>query len=157
VKQEGPRIQAYVDLWIHEPTWRFDQAVVGMGVKNFKVMDSCSTTTCSPTRTANTVARLADLRNGTEKDVIHFMQTGYQNLADSDRCTACIRSLLDDSKKEEKLSTLFWRGFKGTWGSKRVTVHRQHLTRGRGTPYISRGASSRGRIMHKCFHPYRRN
>jgi hypothetical protein len=45
--------------------------LVGMGVKNFKVMDTCCTTNC--TSTANTAKRLSELQKVTEKDGIHNM------------------------------------------------------------------------------------
>jgi hypothetical protein len=87
---------------------------VGMGVRNFKVMDSCCTTTCTPT--ANTAACVKELRKVVERDGIHFTAEGYQNLAD--RCTVCVKALLESTGKEEGHSTFFWRGFKSTVGHK---------------------------------------
>jgi hypothetical protein len=69
--------------------------LVEMGARNFKVMDSCCTTSCTPT--ANTNARLDGLQVVTEKDGIHFTSDGFKNLAK--RCMVCIISLLESMEK----------------------------------------------------------
>jgi hypothetical protein len=127
--------------------------LVGMGIKNFKVMDSCCTTTCSPT--ANTAARLKELRKVTEKDGIHFTQAGYQNLAD--RCMVCIRALLVNHGKEERLSTFFWRDSRAPGGpsASHCAASISHMGEARHT--VAGGSLSRGRITLQGFHPYRRN
>jgi hypothetical protein len=131
--------------------------LVEMGVRNFKVVDRCCTTACSPT--ANTTARVTELRKVTEKDGIHFTAEGHQNLAK--RCTSCIKTLIEGTVKEPRHITFFWRGFKSTVGSKRIAAHRQHSirghnARGRGMQHGGRGSASLGRSMSQGFHPFRR-
>jgi hypothetical protein len=110
--------------------------LVEMGARNFKVMDSCCTTSCAPT--ANTNVRLDGLRVVTEKDGIHFTSVGYKNLAS--RCTVCIKSLLESADKEHGQKSFFWRGFKSTVGAKRLTVqkNREH----RDMAFIAEGERS---------------
>jgi hypothetical protein len=69
--------------------------MVSMGVKNFKVMDSCCTTTCAPT--SNTTTQLDGLRAVSEKDGVHFTSEGCRNLAN--RCTVCIKGLLESRER----------------------------------------------------------
>jgi hypothetical protein len=102
--------------------------MVGMGVKNFKVMDSCCTTTCAPT--SNTTARLDGLRAVSEKDGVHFTSEGCRNLAN--RCTVCIKGLLENTGKEHGHRTFFWRGFKSTVGAKLTIVKKRQGAPGRG-------------------------
>jgi hypothetical protein len=64
--------------------------LVEMEVRNFKDVDSCCTTACTPT--ANTTARVTELRKVLEKDGIHFTAEGHQNLA-GDACS-CIKTLI---------------------------------------------------------------
>jgi hypothetical protein len=84
--------------------------LVEMEVRNFKAVDSCCTTACTPT--ANATARVTELRKVTEKDGIHFTAEGHQNLA-GDECS-CIKTLIESTVKESRHITFFWRGFKGT-------------------------------------------
>jgi hypothetical protein len=48
--------------------------LVGSGLKNFKVLDVCCTTTC--TSTANIATRLTELKRFTAKDGVHFTPAG---------------------------------------------------------------------------------
>ncbi len=96
--------------------------LVGMGLKNFKVMDSCCTTSCAPT--SNTTARLDGLRAVSEKYGVHFTQEGRENLAS--RCTVCIKGLLDSTGKEHGLRIFFWRGFRSNVGAKVTMLKKRH-------------------------------
>ncbi len=53
--------------------------LVTAGLKNFKVLDTCCTTTCATM--ANTKTRLTDLKMVTAKDGVHYVAAGYRNLA----------------------------------------------------------------------------
>jgi hypothetical protein len=66
--------------------------LVGMGVKNFKVLDSCCATSCN--HSANAATRSSELSKVTEKDGIHFLLEGYQNLTDM-----CLKTLLAYKKR----------------------------------------------------------
>ncbi len=66
-----------------------------------------------------TANRLAELRTVTANDGIHFTQSGYQNLAN--RCTTCLHTLINTPKKIEKSITHFWRVFRTSRGSSRIT------------------------------------
>jgi hypothetical protein len=127
--------------------------LVEMGARNFKVMDSCCTTSCAPT--ANTNARLDGLRVVTEKDGIHFTSDGYKNLFS--RCTVCIKSLLESTDKEHGHKSFFWRGFKSSVGAKCLTVQKNRGAQGHGLHCRGTAVSDRGRFPPRGFHPYRRN
>jgi lysophospholipase L1-like esterase len=64
--------------------------LVMAGLKNFKVLDTCCTTTCATT--ANTKTRLTDLKMVTAKDGVHYVAAGYRNLAS--RSISCLKTLL---------------------------------------------------------------
>ncbi len=72
--------------------------LVHAGLTNFKVMDSCCVTDCSPT--ANLPDRLEGLQKVTMKDGIHFSQVGYKNMAT--RVLSCLGSMHGNPKKESK-------------------------------------------------------
>jgi hypothetical protein len=120
--------------------------LVAAGVKNFKVLDTCCTTTCATT--ANTKTRLAELKTVTAKDGVHYVAAGYHNLAT--RCIVCLKSLLGSAPREERPRSFFWRGFKSPIGSSRIATMRPPAQRGGWSHRMSKG-NSRG------FHPYRKN
>jgi hypothetical protein len=129
--------------------------MVGMGVKNFKVMDSCCTTTCAPT--ANTTTRLDRLWVVPENDGVHFKPEGYTNLAD--RCTVCIKGLVGKHGKGAWASHFFLERLQKHSGSKNHSSEKKaRCTR---TRHARRGgggmAHYRGRHPPRGFHPYRWN
>ncbi len=63
--------------------------LVHHGLTDFKVMDSCCTTTCAPT--SNIPGHLNELRKVAAKDGLHFGITGYTNLAE--RTISCVRNI----------------------------------------------------------------
>ncbi len=126
----------------------FIKILVSAGVKNFKVLDACCTTTC--VTTANTETRIADLKQVTAQDGIHCVAAGYWNLVM--RCLACLRTLLAEPPRSDKAVSHFWRGFKSSKGSKCNTGTRVAHFRGRGA-----AKSARGSFPKEGFHPYRRN
>jgi hypothetical protein len=139
------------------------QQLVKLGMKNFRVVDTCCTTVC--TTTASTSARLEGLRTVTASDGIHFTPSGCTNMVN--RCIRSLHSLLSTSEKKEKSITHFWKGFRSTKGSSHVTASRGLVTRGRGSAYSirtatshslapARGSTARGNFRTRGFHPYRR-
>jgi hypothetical protein len=120
--------------------------LVSAGVKNFKVLDTCCTTTCATT--ANTKTRLSELKTVTAKDGVHYVAAGYRNLAN--RSISCLNSLLEGPSREEKPKSFFWRGFKSPTGSIRITTVRPPAQRGGWSHRMTRG-NARG------FHPYLKN
>jgi hypothetical protein len=85
-------------------------------VKNFRVSDACCMTNCTPT--ANTATRIAELRKVTSKDGIHFVESGYKNLASS--CVSSLKALLTcgSSQKSARRGNeiFYWRGFRSPVG-----------------------------------------
>jgi hypothetical protein len=126
--------------------------LVHAGLTNFKVMDSCCVTNCSPT--ANLPERLEGLQKVTSKDGIHFSTEGYKNL--STRVLQCIEGM-QSQKKTEKCNkkTYFWRGFRSPVGSRSRNVTAGNPIATRGAP---RGRARGGRLVaqHRLFHPYKR-
>jgi lysophospholipase L1-like esterase len=120
--------------------------LVTAGLKNFKVLDTCCTTTCATT--ANTKTRLTDLRSVTAKDGVHYVAAGYRNLAT--RSLSCLKTMLASPPREDRSRSFFWRGFKSPRGSNRVGLPKPASVRGGGNNRFARG-TPRG------FHPYRRN
>ncbi len=127
--------------------------LVRLGVKNFKVMDTCSTTSC--TTTASTANRLAELRTVTANDGVHFTQSGYKNLANI--CTSCLPTLISTPKNIEEIITHFWRGFRNSRGSLRIMASLGHSMPGRSAAHGNRTAFALGRFHSRGFHPYRRH
>ncbi len=121
--------------------------LVTAGLKNFKVLDTCCTTTCATT--ANTKTWLIDLKMVTAKDGVHYVAAGYRNLAT--RSISCLKTLLASPPRDERVRSFFWRGFKSPKGSNRIGLSKKSPSvRGGGNNRLARG-SLRG------FHPYRRN
>jgi hypothetical protein len=60
------------------------------GLTNFKVLDVCCATTCTPT--SNLPDRINSLRNVFAEDGVHFTPNGYNNLAK--RTIGCLKTLL---------------------------------------------------------------
>jgi hypothetical protein len=85
---------------------------VHFGLKDFKVLDSCCVTSCSPT--ANIPERLECLRKVTRDDGIHFNTEGYKNLAS--RAIGCVRSIMAVPKKVCKKQTFFGEASKAPMG-----------------------------------------
>jgi hypothetical protein len=115
-------------------------------LKNFKVLDTCCTTTCATT--ANTKTRLTELKMVTAKDGVHYVAAGYRNLAS--RSISCLKTMLAGPPREERTRSFFWRGFKSPKGSNRIGLAKPTYGRGGGINRSARGAS-------RGFHPYRRN
>jgi hypothetical protein len=150
--------------------------LVSAGLTNFRVMDTCCTTTCSVT--ACSEERIKGLRSVTAKDGVHYVDIGYKNLAG--RCVECLLKMLKTSEEEvgtepEKKgipTCFFWRGFRSTRGSTRPKRFHEWIPgpqRSRGSALgIARGraAAARGRVRsahgqlhyggNSGFHPYKR-
>jgi hypothetical protein len=122
------------------------KTLVTAGLKNFKVLDTCCTTTGATT--ANTKTRLTDLRSVTAKDGVHYVAAGYRNLAT--RSLSCLKTMLANPSREDRNRSFFWRGFKSPRGSNRVGPPKPTTGRGGGNNRSARG-------NHRGFHPYRRN
>jgi hypothetical protein len=136
---------------------QFIKSLTRLQITNFRVLDSCCTTTC--TSTSNTVTRISELRKVTAKDGIHFIEQGYKNLAEN--CVASLRTLLSSNSERarggvHKSGVFFWRGFRSP------TPAGASSSSGRG--FHSRGIAARG-IGRGCawpggrgygYHPYNR-
>jgi hypothetical protein len=124
--------------------------LVARGLTNFKVLDTCCTTTC--TNTAPVTHRLAQLKQVTAKDGVHFIAQGYANMAN--RASATLQTLFASAPRTRKENTHFWRGFRSPVGARTGTLP-QHQ---RGAQSISSGnsISSRGGPR-RGYHLYRRN
>jgi hypothetical protein len=128
--------------------------LVSKGLSNFKVLDTCCTTTC--TSTATTANRLVELRKVTAKDDVHFIAQVYVNMAN--RASACLKTLLSAAPRTKKASIHFWCGFKSPIGAASVHQQATHEHHKRGASNYShdnaptfRGGPRRG------YHPYRWN
>ncbi len=64
--------------------------LVTHGLTNFKVMDACCPANCS--LTADVSERIAEMKKITAKDGVHFVDAGYQKIAE--RVTACMEAML---------------------------------------------------------------
>jgi hypothetical protein len=119
--------------------------LVQSGLTNFKVLDSCCTTSCE--KTAIIPERIVSLKETTKKDGVHFTEKGNGSLAA--RAISCLRSLLSAPKKTKKKNTYFWRGFRSPVGSDTL--------RSSNPGSVFRGAS-RGRTRGRTagYHPYNR-
>ncbi len=120
--------------------------LVSADVKNFKVLDTCCTTSCATT--ANTKTRIADLKLVTAKDGVHYVAAGHRNLAV--RSISCLKTLLVSPPRDERPRSFFWQGFKSPKGSNRISTARTPSFREGGTHRPVRGS-------HRGYHPYRRN
>ncbi len=120
--------------------------LVQSGLTNFKVLDSCCTTSCE--KTAIIPERIISLKETTKKDGVHFTEKGNENLAV--RATICLKSLMSAPKKTKKTkNTYFWRGFRSPVGcnTPRTSIPGS----------VSRGAfSGRTRGRTSGYHPYNR-
>jgi hypothetical protein len=128
--------------------------LVSRGLTNFKVLNTCCTTTC--TCTATTTNRLAELRKVTAKGGVHFIAQGYVNMAN--RTSACLQTLMAATPRTRKGSIHFWRGFKSPNGARSRCQRDTQAHHKRGAPSISHGSItiSRGGPR-RGYHPYRRN
>jgi hypothetical protein len=128
--------------------------LVSRGLTNFKVLDTCCTTTCIST--ATTTNRLAELRQVTAKDGVHFIAQGYVNMAN--RASECLQTMLAAALRTRKDSIHFWRGFRSPMGARSGHNRETHAQHKRGAPSTSRGNtnSSRGGPR-RGYHPYKLN
>ncbi len=128
--------------------------LVSRGLTNFKVLDTCCTTTCISTATIT--HRLAELRQVTAKDGVHFIAQGYANMAN--RASATLQTLPASAPCTRKDSIYFWRGFRSPIGARTGCPRETHAQHQRVTQSTSRGnnISYRGGPRHG-YHPYRRN
>jgi hypothetical protein len=108
----------------------FIKHLVHSGLKDFKVLDFCCVTSCSPT--ANIPERLECLRRVTREDGVHFSAEGYRNLAG--RAVDCLNSIMAAPRKVCKKQTYFWRGFKSPNGASVYGSQKDFSGRGRGRP-----------------------
>jgi hypothetical protein len=128
--------------------------LVARGLTNFKVLDTCCMTNC--TSTATITHRLAQLKQVTAKDGVHFIAQGYANLAS--RASATLQTLLASAPRTRKDSIHFWRGFKSPVGAKIGTMQQHQHQHQRGAQSNSRGTSTSSRGgPRRGYHPYRRN
>jgi hypothetical protein len=133
-------------------------------VKNFRVVDSCCMTHCTPT--SNTATRISELRTVTSKDGIHFVETGYKILAAS--CVSSLRALLSSRNPPDSLhrgrESYYWRGFcipvgstssAPLLGANTVNTSASRYQCGRGACGSGRG---RGPLASRPYgyHPYKR-
>ncbi len=121
--------------------------LIANGVKNFKVLDTCSVTALN--YTANTSTRIAALADVTAHDGDHFTSDGYFNLAWS--IGAGMDSLAESRPPKRRQKQYFWRGFRSVLGSDKPCATP-------GPPGNS--AALRGRSWslsgRRNFHPYRK-
>ncbi len=73
-------------------------------------MAFCCTTVCPPPPTANIPERLPEMRKVTAQDGVHFVATGYKNLAL--HSMGFIKKLLKEPTKVSKPTSYLWRGFR---------------------------------------------
>jgi hypothetical protein len=128
--------------------------LVSRGLTNFKVLDTCCTTTCIGTATLT--HRLSELRKVTAKDGVHFVTQGYANMAG--RASATLQTMLTSAPRTKRESTHFWRGFKSQVGARSLSLRDTHTHQHRGASSVVCGKS----ISHRGgprggYHPYRRN
>jgi hypothetical protein len=95
----------------------FPAELLPLQIKNFLVIESCFTTSC--TTISNTATRISELRKVTAKDGVHFVEAGYKALAVS--CVAGLRTLLCVlAKRDTKCTTqeaFFWHSVRSPVGS----------------------------------------
>ncbi len=128
--------------------------LVHSGISDFKVLDSCCVTTCSPN--SNLPERLESLRVVTREDGVHYSAEGYRNLAT--RAIKCITDMAVAPVKAVKKTSHFWRGFRSPNGSSQP---KNNLETGRNRLDATARGALRGRTgsrMRGChiFHPYKR-
>jgi hypothetical protein len=145
-KVNGDRYQENLLSGFQQLRSSLTKQLVVAGIKNFKVLDTCCTTTCATT--ANTKTRLSELKTVTARNGVHYVAAGYRNLAN--RSISCLKSMLGGPPREEKPRSFFWRGFKSPTGSLRIGTVRPPAQWGGWSHRVTRG-NPRG------FHPYRRN
>jgi hypothetical protein len=121
--------------------------LIANGVKNLKVLDTCSVTALNST--ANTSSRIAALAEVTAQDGVHFSPDGYFNLARS--IGARIDSLAETGPPKKRQKQYFWRGFRSAWGSDKPSA--SPGPQGNLAAIRGRSWSLNGR---RHFHPYRK-
>jgi hypothetical protein len=134
---------------------RLIRQLVSRELTNFKVLDTCCTTTCISTATIT--HRLAELRQVTAKDGVHFIAQSYANMAN--RASATLQTLLASAHRTRKDSIYFWRGFRSPIGARSGCpreTHAQHHQRGTQSTALGNNISYRGGPW-RGYHPYRRN
>jgi hypothetical protein len=119
--------------------------LVSLGCKNFKVLDTCCATGCPAT--SNTSTRIAELKNVTASDGVHFSKVGYSNIVK--RCSTCLMAMNKCQVTHTKTVPHFWRGFKSPKGSSRKIVTAKHnLTGGKASPSPFIGVGVSGASTH---------
>ncbi len=125
--------------------------LVQSGLTEFKVLDSCCTTSCATT--ANIPERIESLRKTTWMNGIHFNKEGNIHLVN--RAISCLKGLITSPKKKTRKGTFFWRGFQSLNGSTLPrTLLEWWLATGGRPPMGSTWAASEG--ARGGYHPYRR-
>jgi hypothetical protein len=124
--------------------------LVANGIKNFKVLNTCSATTLP--FTANTASRIQAHAEITAGDGVHMTPAGYSNLARS--IGTGINSLAEPKRVSRKPKQHFWRGFKSINGANTVAPQQNTMNRaaGRGNHHSGRFFRGGGHL----YHPYRR-
>jgi hypothetical protein len=118
--------------------------LVANGVKNFKVLDTCSATALHST--ANTTTRIEALAAVTAHDGVHLSREGYFNLARN--IGAGMDTFASERPQKKRQKQYFWRGFRSAWGSDKPSANTNTAN------IRSRSWSSVGR---RHFHPYKKN
>jgi hypothetical protein len=121
--------------------------LVANGVKNFKVLDTCSVTALHST--ANTSTRIEALAEVTAHDGVHFSREGYFNLARN--IGAGMDTFASERPQKKRQKQYFWRGFRSAWGSDKPSANAN--TTGSTVAIRGRSWPSDG-CRH--FHPYRK-
>jgi hypothetical protein len=126
------------------------------GLTNFKVMDTCCTTSC--VQTANIQNRLAELKKVLSDDGVHYTVIRRKNLAE--RTIKCLGTVLTTAKKPAKHTTFFWRGYRSMRGSALPRAATGANCHPAGNQFWGtlRGRARGGHhgSHAKGFHPYRR-
>jgi hypothetical protein len=130
--------------------------LVGLGVTNFKVMDSGCVIPAA--KNMSITDRLNELRNVTTSDGIHFTADGHKNMAT--RVTDCLKTLFSKPTKQSKSTTHFWRGFRSRRGSSLPrSTFGTSVWQGADPSRGGTGGRSRGGSHFRKprgFHPYRK-
>jgi hypothetical protein len=118
--------------------------LVANGVKNFKVLDTCSVTALNSTANAST--RIEALAEVTVHDGFHFSREGYFNLARN--IGAGMDTFASERPQKKRQKQYFWRGFRSAWGSDKPSANANTaIIRGRSWSSVGR----------RQFHPYKKN
>ncbi len=132
--------------------------LVHNGLSNFKVMDTCCVTAVPAT--AKIGERLAELKEVSSGDGIHFTAEGYKHMAT--RISECLKTLIG-KPKTPKQKAYFWHGFRSRRGSSVAATAGGLHSRSAWNDGIPLRGGSRGRPRGgssgrrpRGFHPYRK-